>query len=671
MLNKLGNIFLSDTISSKQKLIHLILLSLSVILVYSNIFNNNFILDDRDIFFRWKEVKELNIPALLKGAYPQTIVGITTAYRPIKAIIHAVEYNLTANNIAFYHLQAILLQIAITLTIYFITLRLTKKTNIAFLTSLIFAVHPVHTEAITFITASFDSIGLLLYFLSLYCYISWREKVNKKYYVGSLVLGLLAFFTYELTFSLPIVFVLYDICFGHFKKSNLIKNAIAYIPYFIGVISYFILKRIFLPHLESLSYFANSFNVSVITMFKAFLIYYRLLLFPFDVSFDQILPGNIPIISGPPQLLLELLKNQTFLDIYVISSFLVIIISFILFFKNYKKYPILAFCLGFFYLAFAPVSGILPTGEILAVRWTYISSFPFALVLAYLIFLLKDLKLVKRNLYLGYFIFILIASYLIFLTMVSIYRNKDYKDQITMAKTLTKQNITINKADYYLGKYYFYQNDYNTSIKYFKKLSQHKQLYEYADVYYYLTIDSLKLNDITQAKIYYIKLLKALPNYDRDSLKLLSNQLKNNSKKQINIDNSNPDFFIYNNPDYTFQYPKTWKINEKDNLIKLYYPKSNFSITINYTILYGSESIQDYILNKAATVKLGTLKQQGKANIPSVEYSYVKIWDDNDTPKVQFFLFKGKNVLEIIASPFTPENTESLNLILNSIKFAN
>jgi hypothetical protein len=246
MFNSIKEYLLNDTAGRKafqHTIFQLIVISSFTILVFLNIFQNSFVVDDPQTFYNWPAVKNMQIKKLLEGAYPTQFQG--KAYRPVKGVIFAVEYKIFKDNTYFYHLQAIILNLFITLLVYFIIKNITRKSSLAFVGSLIFGIHPVHTEAITFMTASLDGWGILFFFIAFYLYLRIEDK--KKYLlVPSLLFAVLAFFTYELTLTLPLILVLYDFCFRKISKKNLRERIAVYSPYFVLFIAFFILRLHFI-----------------------------------------------------------------------------------------------------------------------------------------------------------------------------------------------------------------------------------------------------------------------------------------------------------------------------------------------------------------------------------------------------------------------------------------
>ena len=52
---------------------------------------------------------------------------------------------------------------------------MTKKRNLAFISIILFSAHPVHTARVANMTASFDLLGILFMFLSIWLYIKYSK----------------------------------------------------------------------------------------------------------------------------------------------------------------------------------------------------------------------------------------------------------------------------------------------------------------------------------------------------------------------------------------------------------------------------------------------------------------------------------------------------------------
>jgi len=227
---------LSNLLNNKWFILALI--SVAAIVPYLNIFNNTFAYDDGDYFLRWPGIKSINISSFFSGDAPMYYHHV---YRPIRSIIQAIVYQFSSTNPFGYHLFAIAVHLLSTFLIYLIAKRISNKI-VALVSAVIFALLPIHTMSITFITASFNTAGLIFLLVSFYLYLLFSQSHNKKYFYLSLIAALVAFFTYELALILPLLIILYDICIKNLSKKQFKSFAKYYLFYFIGAILFFIIR---------------------------------------------------------------------------------------------------------------------------------------------------------------------------------------------------------------------------------------------------------------------------------------------------------------------------------------------------------------------------------------------------------------------------------------------
>ncbi len=96
--------------------------------------------------------------------------------------------------------------------------------DIAFVSSLIFLVHPIQTQAVSYITQRFTSLCTLFYLLSLILYVRWRlasleGRNSMGVYLLSLLSAVVCQKTKEIGFTLPFMVFMYEtIFFGEWRK---------------------------------------------------------------------------------------------------------------------------------------------------------------------------------------------------------------------------------------------------------------------------------------------------------------------------------------------------------------------------------------------------------------------------------------------------------------------
>ena len=131
-----------------------ILLGIISCLVYANTLKNGFVLDDGAIITGNSLVKKgiPAIPEILSTPYHHGQFSKTSndLYRPLSLVMFATEYQLFKEHPLPFHLINILLFTCCVILLFFFLDALfeRKKTAAAFIASLLFALHPIHTEVV-------------------------------------------------------------------------------------------------------------------------------------------------------------------------------------------------------------------------------------------------------------------------------------------------------------------------------------------------------------------------------------------------------------------------------------------------------------------------------------------------------------------------------------------
>lgn len=439
-------IFLNLTITKqcmektqKKRIFPILLIIIITTLAYINSFGNDFVYDDHVHILNNKDIKHIyNIPKFFTSPFKDL-------YRPLRSIHYMVIYSLWGENPLGYHLNSLLFHIINTILAYLIINLLINKRDISLIASLLFAVHPIHTGRVTNITAGFDQLGIFLIFLSFYLYLLYSKKGKIIYFILSISSFLLALLSSEEAIVLPFLLLLYEICFN---KENLRKKLKVYIPFFIVGFLYIILRFLILGiGTRASEYIAGNFYSTMLTMTKVFVKYIQLSLFPFRLTLYQ----HITI------------ANSLF-DIKVILSILILLSLILIAIKPYKNNRIITFIIGWFFITLAPFSNILPLKILIAERYLYISSLAFCLLLSILIHKLYNLN--KNTKIIAILIFIIL---LISYSAITIKRNTDWKDDLTLWTRTVKLSPLSSEAHDNLGFAYERKGLIDKAIAEFKK----------------------------------------------------------------------------------------------------------------------------------------------------------------------------------------------------------
>lgn len=203
------------------------LLALLIALSYGNSLGNEFANDDLVIIVKNRLITRLdNIPRLFtqdywasrrdpREAIPPPGSGL---YRPFVLATYALNYAVGALNPIGYHLVNLLLHLLVTWLVYRLALQLGVSPSAATAAAVIFAVHPLHTEAVTGIVGRAELLMAACVLGGLLLAATGRLWAS----LGAFAVGL---FSKEQAAVFPVLLVLYDLCLGHAPGAALDRPA--------------------------------------------------------------------------------------------------------------------------------------------------------------------------------------------------------------------------------------------------------------------------------------------------------------------------------------------------------------------------------------------------------------------------------------------------------------
>lgn len=371
------------------------------IIVYANTFPNEFLWDDEHFIIKNRYIKDIRyLPNIFKedmgaGAYLRN-----NFYRPLQLIMYMIVFKFFKLNPVGYHLLNLVLHIFNALLLYMVITKL-FNTKIAFLTTTLFIVHPIHTEAVTYMSGTADPLSVF------FCLVSLILYLKRKLYL-SVIFFTLGLLSKETVIIFPFLVMITDM-YRHKK------NFMRILPFFVVSFVYFLMRLTILNFVNILNFY-NEDNIytthisyRLFTFLKALLVYYRLLLIPLGLHMERTLPISVSLFEP-----------------LVFFSFLVLIALIVLCLDSFKKERVVFFSVSWFFISLLPMSGIIPVNAILLEHWLYLPSIGFFVIVAFF--------LTKANNRLLYTLFIII---IIIFSIITILRNRDWRDPITFyTKTL-------------------------------------------------------------------------------------------------------------------------------------------------------------------------------------------------------------------------------------------
>ena len=196
--------------------------------IYSNTLKVPFIFDDVHIYEN-PHIRITTLSDIGKAGFNSSSFK-TSSLRPVAYISFALNYYFHQYNLVGYHVVNIIIHILTGIFLYFfikttLIISIPQSANrsnsesldpsfIAFGAALVWLVHPVHTQSVTYIIQRMNSMAAMLYILSFFLYIKGRlaKNGNKSWlwFAGSAVAWLLSLCCKQISATLPFFIFLYE-----------------------------------------------------------------------------------------------------------------------------------------------------------------------------------------------------------------------------------------------------------------------------------------------------------------------------------------------------------------------------------------------------------------------------------------------------------------------------
>lgn len=441
-------------LNKKRIIIFLLLIILGGVICYSNIFSHQFLWDDEFLIEKNQFIRSFDhLPQVLSSPSGAGAGRSDNFYRPLQILNYTGLYALAGATPWIFLLNNLFLHIFSGILIFFLIRKIFKKDFLAFLVSFFWIIHPVHTEVVTYMSGTADPLSTLLGLGSFYFYLIFREKKQFCFLIFALVSFLLALLAKETIIILPGLILFYEIIFNQNPKK--ISNYAPLIWFFNIALAYFCLRLSFLNFGGTLSLYATSniYTENILVRFFTFLasllMYYSFFFYPVNLHMER----KFSVFSN-------------WQSPWVLSSFLILVGFIILGFwaqRKNKKY--ISFGLGWFFLAFIPLSGIIiPINSFLLEHWLYFTSIGLFLCLAGLINALWE-KIAKIRK--GLLIVLLLIG--ILLMNGTRQRNKVWENPLTFYHDILQYHEGTARIHNNLGMAYADQNDLNKAEEHYLK----------------------------------------------------------------------------------------------------------------------------------------------------------------------------------------------------------
>lgn len=313
--------------SALRHFLYLLLLASLTCAAYSNSFQVPFIFDDFANIINKKSIRMFtpDLPGIISAASEGQ-----SGTRWLPNLSLALNYSFGGEKVWGYHLVNLSVHLGCALVFYLLcltTLRLpavartvgNRTEEIAMAAALLWAVHPLQTNAVTYLVQRMTSISALFYLAALLCYVQgrlrWKSAWQRSALFGaSLLFGLMAITSKENALMLPAMVLGYELFFlapQQWVKNNW-KKTIAWTGVGLALILLltisFLGKEVFSGILEGYNYRNFTLSERLLTEARIIFLYLGLLIFPaptrLNLSHDIALSRSL---LNPPQTALALL----------------------------------------------------------------------------------------------------------------------------------------------------------------------------------------------------------------------------------------------------------------------------------------------------------------------------------------------------------------------------
>jgi len=360
-------------------------------------------------------------------------------YRPLQMITNKIDYMFWGLNPMGYHITNLVFHILAALALFYLIAILFDNKIVACMSALLFVVHPVHVEAVSYIAGRADSLAAFCMLLSLACYAKYLLRPRRRFYVFALGSFIFALLSKETSVIMPLLLLpIHIVCK---KKITLLR----WLPFF-GILAAYLLFRQFVIHPILSPAVSLAAAIERIPGFlRSITRYLQILMFPLGLRLEydsRLFP-----------------MNDFYAVIGMVASILLLWLA-----RTKKNNVIVAFSILWFFIGLLPVSNLLHISyPYMMEHWCYFSSIGFFLVLAYVFSLLYKSKRFKS-------LSVLLAmAVLLFYSYLTIGQARQWRDPINVFQTALRYSPNNHMLYLLLGDEYFAAGNKEQAIGSYKK----------------------------------------------------------------------------------------------------------------------------------------------------------------------------------------------------------
>jgi|GEM_PF-140298 Flp pilus assembly protein TadD len=190
-------------------------------LPYLNTLRNGFVSDDEMQVLDNPYIRNFHHLLRIFTTPAASYVGVETPkyYRPLMNVGYLLCYQVFGPHAFGFHLVNVVLHVLVVCAVFLLTKRMFQDRNLALMAAVLFAIHPIHSEAVAWIAASPDLQLSLFYLLTFWFFLAVAQPGGRFSYFAQLAMAgsfVLAIFSKEQAVTLPLLATVYE----HFYRPD-------------------------------------------------------------------------------------------------------------------------------------------------------------------------------------------------------------------------------------------------------------------------------------------------------------------------------------------------------------------------------------------------------------------------------------------------------------------
>jgi tetratricopeptide (TPR) repeat protein len=422
------------------------------VILFSNTINNEILYgwDDGE-YIENEDIQNFRVENFFKEFY----LGM---YQPLAVATLSINFQISELEPAGYHLTNLLIHLINIVLVFLLFQKITKRFEITVIVTLLFAIHPMHVEAVSWIATRSNGLYSLFYLGALILYLNYHQQKSVQWLVYSFILFGISCFSKSMAITFPVLLLLFD----YFQEGRITsKRWIEKIPFFIVSIIFGLVT------IKAAGEFGHIKNLEM-----DYNLIDRIVLLIYSVIFylvKAIAPANLSAVYAYPDKIGGILPW-----VYYFGVFLMIVLIYNVIKAGSWRKNIL-FGLLFFLITISVVLPLVWSRMLmLADRYTYIPYLGIFFIIGKSYVKIADSKHRFFRDYRSYFAAGFVV-YLLFLSITTFQRNKVWKN----TETLVNDVIDKDRSDTDVAIGYFFrgnlrdrQQNYDAALQDFSRAIQ-------------------------------------------------------------------------------------------------------------------------------------------------------------------------------------------------------